>query len=472
MKSKYPILTDVKIEALAAEGKAITHIDGKVCFVPFAAPEDVVDIQITNKRKSFFEGRIVNFHKKGEMRIDAQCSHFSICGGCKLQHIPYQEQLKLKQQSVSDNLQRIGKVDVGEMLPIIASENQFVYRNKLEYTFSNRRWFVEKNDTISENDNNALGFHIPGMFDRVLDIDHCYLQPEPSNKIRLFIKNFALEHCMTFYDVKQHTGILRNVMIRNNSFGDVMLLLAVADINEDVFALLDALKNAFPEITSLQYVVNQKFNDTVNDLDIICFSGKNHIVEVLHCDENDKSKTLKFKINAKSFFQTNTKQCETLYSKAKEFADLQGNEIVYDLYTGCGTIAQFIADKAQKVIGIEYVEDAIEDAKENADVNNITNCEFFAGDMSKVLTDSFMQEHGKPDVIITDPPRAGMNPDVVEEILKIAPDKIVYISCNSATQARDIDMLKTIYDVEKSQAVDMFPQTHHIENIVLLRKKI
>jgi 23S rRNA (uracil1939-C5)-methyltransferase len=369
---------------------------------------------------------------------------------------------------VSDNLQRIGGIDLNdvEILPIAASENQFFYRNKLEYTFSNRRWFVGNEERNSQN--NALGFHIPAMFDRVLDIDECLLQPEPSNKIRNFIKDYALKNELTFYDVKNHTGFLRNIIIRNNEKGEVMLIVVFREeIVEEIEKLTKIVKGNFPEITSLHYVINTKLNDTIGDLDIVCYSGKNCIIEE-YCTEKHNNTFLRFKIGAKSFFQTNTRQAEKLYSIAKEFAELQGNEIVYDLYTGCGTIAQFVADKAKKVVGIEYVDTAIADAKENAELNGIVNCEFFAGDMSKVLTDDFIAKHSKPDVLITDPPRAGMNPDVVAQILKVKPQKIVYISCNSATQARDIAMLKSAYKIVKSQAVDMFPQTHHIENVVKL----
>ncbi|MCL2682660.1 MAG: 23S rRNA (uracil(1939)-C(5))-methyltransferase RlmD [Bacteroidales bacterium] len=471
MRKKYPIQFEVKIEGLAAEGKAITHIDQKVCFVPFAAPGDVVDLQITNKRKQFLEAKVIKYHKLGEIRRKPLCEHFGICGGCKWQHLPYDVQLDHKQQTTIDHLQRIGHLELPEIMPILGSENEFLYRNKLEYTFSNRRW-----RTIEEMENpncetNALGFHIPGMFDKVLDINFCHLQNEPSNAIRLFVKKYALEHNLSFYDVKSHEGFLRNLMIRNTTIGDWMVAVIFAYNDETAInALMSAIKQEFPQITSLMYVVNEKLNDTIHDLNVQLFHGESFITEKMPA-YNIGQPDLKFRIGPKSFYQTNSVQAGNLYRIGADFVNFKDNEIVYDLYTGAGTIAQYVAKSVKKVIGIEYVESAIEDAKVNAKLNNIENTAFFAGDMVNVLNDDFVNIHGKPDVIITDPPRAGMHEKVVKQILKINPDKILYISCNSATQSRDLALMKDAYKITKVRAVDMFPQTHHVENVVCLEKR-
>jgi 23S rRNA (uracil1939-C5)-methyltransferase len=497
VRKKYPIQFEVKIEKLAAEGKAITYIGEKICFVPFAAPGDIVDLQITNKRKQFLEAKIINCHKLGEIRREPVCEHFGVCGGCKWQHLPYDIQLAHKQQTTVDHLQRIGHLELPEITPILGAENEFLYRNKLEYTFSNRRWrtFEEMLDTdtstefiLSEAEglsvqtrslsevetpasNNALGFHIPGMFDKILDIHTCYLQVEPSNAIRLFAKKYAFENNLSFYDVKTHKGFLRNLMIRNTTIGDWMVVVVFAYNDEDLInPMMSAIQQNFPQISSLMYVVNEKLNDTIFDLDVKLFHGKPFITEEMPAYPNGQS-PLKFQIGPKSFYQTNSIQASNLYRIGTDFANFRGDEIVYDLYTGAGTIAQYVAKSVKKVVGIEYVESAIEDAKVNAKNNQIENAEFFAGDMVNVLNDDFVEKHGKPDIIITDPPRAGMHEKVVKQILKISPEKILYISCNSATQARDLALMKTDYKITKVQSVDMFPQTHHVENVVLLEIK-
>ena len=509
MRKKYPIQFEVKIEGLAAEGKAITHIDQKVCFVPFAAPGDVVDLQITNKRKQFLEAKVIKYHKFGEIRRKPLCEHFGVCGGCKWQHLPYDVQLTHKQQTTIDHLQRIGHLELPEITPILGSESEFLYRNKLEYTFSNRRWrTVEEmqdrtgvstgstsvssgltnislgstgissgSDTepvevsASTKDTNALGFHIPGMFDKVLDINFCHLQIEPSNAIRLFVKQYAFKHNLSFYDVKSHDGFLRNLIIRNTTIGDWMVVVVFAYKDEvAINALMSAIKQEFPQITSLMYVVNEKLNDTIHDLNVQLFHGEGFITEEMPAYKLGQP-ALKFRIGPKSFYQTNSVQAGNLYRIGADFVDFKGDEIVYDLYTGAGTIAQYVAKSVKKVIGIEYVESAIEDAKINATLNNIENTAFFAGDMVHVLNDDFVAAHGKPDVIITDPPRAGMHEKVVKQILSINPDKILYISCNSATQARDLALMKEAYKITKVRAVDMFPQTHHVENVVCLEKR-
>ncbi len=468
MRKKYPIQLEVEIEGLAAEGKALTHVGEKVCFVPFAAPGDVVDLQITNKRKQFLEAKVVKYHKLGSIRREPKCEHFAVCGGCKWQHLPYEVQLAHKQQTTIDHLQRIGHLELPEITPILASQNEFLYRNKLEYTFSNKRWRTALEMENSDANNNALGFHIPGMFDKVLDINHCYLQDEPSNQIRLFLKRYAQEQQLSFYDVKSHEGFLRNVIIRNTTTGDWMVVVVFAyDKQSDIKPLMSALKEEFPQITSLLYVINEKLNDTISDLDVQLFHGEPFITEEMPAFRNGEA-PLKFRIGAKSFYQTNSVQAGNLYRIAADFVNFKGDETVYDLYTGCGTIAQYVARSVKKVVGIEYIESAIADAEINAQLNQITNTHFFAGDMVKVLNDDFVAQNGKPDVIITDPPRAGMHEKVVEQILKINPDKIVYISCNSATQARDLALMKEAYKIVRVQAVDMFPQTHHVENVVYL----
>lgn len=465
-RGKKPLLENVKIEKIAAEGKSIAYIDDKVLFVPNTVPGDIVDVQVTRKRKSFMEGFVTQTRHLSDLRTTPACSHFGICGGCKWQNLPYEQQLAFKQQEVIDNLQRIGKVELNGIRPIIGSARQLYYRNKLEFTFSSKR-FLTREEIGTEADierTPALGFHVPGLFDKVVDIEHCYLQEEPSNEIRNFIKSHALNEGLSFYNIREQNGFLRTLIIRTASTGEIMVIIAFG--HEDVEArenLLNALIQKFPQITSLMYVINEKLNDTLTDQEIICYHGRDHIFE--------KMEDLKFKIGPKSFYQTNSEQAYNLYSQTRELAGLTGNEIVYDLYTGTGTIANFVARKAAKVIGVEYVPEAIEDARVNSSVNGITNTVFYAGDMKDVLNTAFIEHHGHPDVIITDPPRAGMHPDVVQTILNAAPKRIVYVSCNSATQARDLQLLDPAYKVCAVQSVDMFPHTHHVENIVLLEAK-
>ena len=458
------ILENVLIEAVAAEGKAIAKVDGTVVFVQFAVPGDIVDVRITKKKKNYMEGCILRIVKPSEKRLEPFCSHFGVCGGCKWQPLPYEMQLQAKQQQVYDQLVRIGHLDIPEIQPIIPSEKTVFYRNKLEFTFSSRRWIEagEDPESLTPAERQGLGFHVGRFFDKVLDIKHCWLQEEPSDSIRLFIKRYALEHNLEFFDIREHRGFLRNLIVRNNLKGDVMLILCF--YHEDAAArtaLLDAVSDAFPRITSLWYVINGKANDSISDLDCILYKGEDAISEEME--------GLRFKIGPKSFYQTNSLQAYRLYSTARDFADLKGNETVYDLYTGTGTIAQFISKHAAKVIGIEYVPEAIADARTNAENNGITNCEFFAGDMKDVLTPGFIEEHGKPDVIILDPPRAGIHPDVAGVILDASPERIVYVSCNPASQARDLAILAEKYEITAVRPVDMFPHTHHVENVCALR---
>ena len=464
-KSK-PLLTKVEITDVAAEGKAICRVEDRVVFVQHAVPGDIVDVQVTKKRKSYYEGFPIRYHKYSDIRQEPLCEHFGTCGGCKWQALPYDHQLKYKEREVINNLSRIGKVELPPHEPIMGSKETEFYRNKLEFTFSNKRWLTadELHADIDINDINALGFHIPGMFDKIVDVRKCHLQKEPSNAIRLEIKRYALEHGLTFFDLRKQEGFLRTLIIRTTSTGEVMIILAL--FHEDVEAreaLLNHLSEKFPEITSLMYVINSKKNDTITDQDIIVFKGNDHIVEEME--------GLKFKIGPKSFYQTNSEQAYELYKVTREFADIKEHEVVYDLYTGTGTIANFVAKQAKKVIGIEYVPEAIEDAKENSEYNHINNTSFFAGDMKDVLNHDFLITHGHPHVMIVDPPRAGMHADVVQTILNAAPDRIVYVSCNSATQARDIQLMDVRYKVTKIQPVDMFPHTHHVENVVLLERK-
>ena len=458
------ILENVLIEAVAAEGKAIAKVDGTVVFVQFAVPGDIVDVRITKKKKNYMEGCILRIVKPSEKRLEPFCSHFGICGGCKWQPLPYEMQLQAKQQQVYDQLVRIGHLDIPEIQPIIPSEKTVFYRNKLEFTFSSRRWIEagEDPESLTPAERQGLGFHVGRFFDKVLDIKHCWLQEEPSDSIRLFIKRYAMEHNLEFFDIREHRGFLRNMIVRNNLKGDVMLILCF--YHEDAAArtaLLDAVSDAFPRITSLWYVINGKANDSISDLDCILYKGEDAIYEEME--------GLRFKIGPKSFYQTNSLQAYRLYSTARDFADLKGNETVYDLYTGTGTIAQFISKHAARVIGIEYVPEAIADARTNAENNGITNCEFFAGDMKDVLTPGFIEEHGKPDVIILDPPRAGIHPDVAGVILDASPERIVYVSCNPASQARDLAILAEKYEITAVRPVDMFPHTHHVENVCALR---
>ena len=463
---------NVEVLDAGSEGKAIARVDEMVIFVPYVAPGDIIDIQVVRKRKSYYEGKAVNIHKYSAKRESPFCEHFGTCGGCKWQHLKYEAQLLFKQKLVEDNLRRIGKIELPEINAILPSEKQKYYRNKLEYTFSNRGWLTDIN-SLGENPSarNALGFHIPGMFDRVINIDHCYLQEEPSNRIRIAVRNYALKHELEFYDVKKWTGFLRNLLIRTTSTGEVMVIVVFRFDDQPVIqGLLDFIDKQFPEIDSLMYVINEKKNDVISDLDILLFKGRDHIIENMP-SYNREEKDLKFKIGPVSFFQTNSYQAVKLYQTALDYADLKGDEIVYDLYTGTGTIANYIASMAKKVVGIEYIPAAIEDALENSKFNNISNSSFFAGDIVKVLDDQFVEENGKPDVIITDPPRAGMHEKVVQQILKISPQKVVYISCNPATQARDLSLMDMDYRVIKVQPVDMFPHTQHVENVVLLHHR-
>jgi len=464
-KKKFHIFENVEVLDTAAKGKSVAKSpDGRVVFLSNAVPGDIVDIRTGRKRKSFFEGKAIKFHRLSDKRVDPVCEHFGVCGGCKWQHMDYKEQLFYKQKEVTNNLIRIGHLDLPEITPIAGSEQTYFYRNKMEYSFSDSRWLTEtelNSDTQFE-DKNACGFHIPGMWDKILDIKKCHLQEEPSNSIRNSIKAFALKNDMSFFNPRSQKGELRTLMIRISSTGEIMVVIQFCEdhkIKRDV--LMDFVQKEFPEITSLQYILNQKANDTIYDQEVILFSGRDHIFEEME--------GLRFKINAKSFYQTNSAQAYELYKIARNFADLKGDEIIYDLYTGTGTIAQFVAAKAKKVVGVEAVPEAIKDARENARLNNIENTVFFDGDMAKVFTQEFIDQNGTPDVIITDPPRDGMHKKVVEQILSILPEKIVYISCNSATQARDLSLMKAHYSIEKSQAVDMFPQTHHVENVVLLK---
>ncbi len=465
-RGKKPLLENIEIKKIAAEGKSIAYVDEKVLFVPNTVPGDIVDVQVSRKRKSFLEGFIVNVRKYSDIRTEPFCSHFGICGGCKWQNLPYQLQTEFKQQEVIDNLQRIGKVELQNVSPIIGSPKTTYYRNKLEYTFCNKR-FLTREEIANGQDIDrtpAVGFHVPGLFDKVIDIQKCYLQAEPSNAVRNFIRKYAIEHELSFYDIREQAGFLRTLIIRTSSTGEVMVIVTFGEENREAReGLLSAMVQQFPEITSLMYVINEKMNDTITDQEVVCFHGNDHIFEQME--------DLKFKIGPKSFYQTNSEQAYNLYSKTRELAGLTGKETVYDLYTGTGTIANFVARKAQKVIGIEYVPEAIEDAKVNSALNNIHNTLFYAGDMKDVLNEEFIRRHGHPDIIITDPPRAGMHKDVVDTILKAAPDRIVYVSCNSATQARDLSLMDADYKVMAVQAVDMFPHTHHVENIVLLHRR-
>nr|WP_319997758.1 23S rRNA (uracil(1939)-C(5))-methyltransferase RlmD [uncultured Draconibacterium sp.] len=466
-KRKKPFYENVKIEDIGAEGKAVARVGDVVVFTKLAIPGDVVDLQVTKKRKRYQEAVVKEFKAYSEDRAEAFCEHFGVCGGCKWQILPYEKQLFYKQKQVQDQLSRIGKMEMPEILPIMGSEKNTFYRNKMEFTFSNKRWLsfeeIESEEEIK--DPNALGFHVPGLFDKVVNIDKCWLQDDPSNQIRNFIYNYALNEKLSFFDIREQKGFLRTLIIRTTSTGELMVI--VSFFYEDELArkqLLEAVKNEFPGITSLMYVINTKGNDTITDQEIKVFSGRDYVLEQME--------GLQFKIGPKSFYQTNSEQAYELYKVARDFAELKGDEIVYDLYTGTGTIANFVAKKARKVVGIEYVPEAIEDAKLNSELNNIVNTKFFAGDMKDVLNETFISEHGNPEVVITDPPRAGMHTYVVDTILKMEPLKIIYVSCNPATQARDLAMLDSLYQIEKIQPVDMFPHTHHVENVVMLRKRL
>lgn len=461
-----PLIENLLITDVAAEGNALGRDGEMVVFVPFAAPGDVVDVQIEKKRKSYAMGRLARLVTPGDVRVAPRCEHFTVCGGCRWQHLPYDFQLRCKRQQVVDALERIAKVELPEIPAALGSENIWEYRNKMEYTFSNKLWLTREQLESGEEfpDRDAAGFHIPGAFDKVLDIRKCHLQDDLGNRLRLFVKNYGKEHSLPFYDLRNQNGFLRNMMIRIASTGDVMVVIQFGeDRPDDIKSLLTALKEEFPQITSLMYVVNTKVNDTLGDLDIELFAGQPYIEEEMD--------GLRFRIGPKSFYQTNSAQALRLYTVARDMAGFTGDELVYDLYTGTGTIANFIARRVRKVIGIEYVEDAIKDARINAGVNGLTNTEFFAGDMKDVLNDEFIAEHGRPDVMIVDPPRAGMHQDVVDTILRAEPGVIVYVSCNPATQARDIALLDCKYRVEAVQPVDMFPHTAHVENVVRLVRR-
>ena len=475
-----PLLENITIEAVAAEGKCITRVDEQVIFVPFCVPGDVVDLQVVKKKHKYCEAKVVRFIKKSDVRQEPMCEHFGICGGCKWQNLPYEEQIKAKQKQVEDQLTRIGKIELPEFRPIMGSVKTQEYRNKIEFGCSNKRWFTseelaqlpqKEDDTVTSlkerHAQNAIGFHITGAFDKIYPIKKCWLMDDLCNEIRNFVFEYADSRNYTFYDLREQHGLLRDMMIRNSNTGEWMLVFQFHYDEEGdeqrALELMQQVADKFPQITSLMYVDNQKGNDTINDLELSLFKGNDHIFELME--------DLEFKVGPKSFYQTNTEQAYHLYCVAREFANLTGDELVYDLYTGTGTIANFVAHKAKKVIGIEYVPEAIEDAKMNSQVNNIENTLFYAGDMKDILTNDFIAQHGRPDVIITDPPRAGMHPDVVNVILNAAPNRIVYVSCNPATQARDLQLMDDHYKVAAVQPVDMFPHTPHVENVVLLEKR-
>ena len=473
-KKPLPLLEGVTIEAVAAEGKCLFHWNDLVVFVPFCVPGDICDIQIRRKKHSFAEGEVVRFVEYSKVRAVPFCKHFGVCGGCKWQNLPYEEQLKFKQQQVFDQLHRIGKVELPEFRTILGSVKTQEYRNKLDFGCANKRYLTKeeitalpKDESQSLKDVPAIGFHITGAFDKILPIEKCWLMDDLHNQIRNDIRDYAMAHSISFFDLRAQVGLLRDIIIRNSASGELMVIIQFhydeTGGEKEALDLLQHVADTFPQITSLLYLDNQKCNDTIGDQDILVFKGTDHIFELME--------DLKFKVGPKSFYQTNTEQAYHLYSVAREFAGLTGNEMVYDLYTGTGTIANFVAKKAKQVIGIEYVPEAIEDAKINSEINGIGNTLFYAGDMKDILTDDFIAEHGRPDVIITDPPRAGMHPDVVKTILRAAPDRIVYVSCNPATQARDLQDLDEQYKVVEVQPVDMFPHTPHVENVVLLKKR-
>jgi 23S rRNA (uracil1939-C5)-methyltransferase len=474
-KRPLPLLKEVEITDAGSAGKAVARVnDDWVLFVQFGAPGDVVDVQVIKKRKGYYEGIITNQHKKSEYRTEPACEHFGVCGGCKWQHLDYQYQKFFKEKQVKDSLDRIGKVSYPDIRPIIGAEKPFYYRNKLEFTFSDKRWLDSADFAEGEkspDEMKGLGFHLPGKFDKVLDVNHCYLQKDPSNAIRLEVKAFAIEKGFSFFNIREQKGLMRNLMIRTASTGDLMVVVIFGEEDEQAIQeMMHHLADKFPEITSLMYVVNTKANDSIYDLDVKLFRGKDHNLEIMQAGHDDQQ-SLQFKVGPKSFYQTNPEQAYLLYKTALDFAEFQGSEKVYDLYTGTGTIALFMAPYVKEVVGIESVEEAVMHARKNAEENNIHNVSFHAGDMAKLLDDEFIETHGKPDVIVTDPPRAGMLHKVVKQILKAAPEKIVYVSCNPATQARDIAELDKHYEIVKVQPVDMFPQTHHVENVILLRKR-
>lgn len=461
------VFTNIEVIDAGAKGKCVAKApDGRVIFLNNAVPGDVVDVQTFKKRKAYYEGKAIAFHTLSNKRTDPICEHFGTCGGCKWQHMSYENQLFYKQKEIVNNLTRIGHLELPEVLPILSASEQYFYRNKMEFSFSDSRWLTQEEIQSDRDlgDRNALGFHIPGMWDKILDVKKCYLQADPSNAIRNFVKDFAIKNELEFFNTRNQHGLLRTLMIRNTSIGEVMVLIQFyKEDRAKMELLLDAITGQFPEIMSLQYVINGKANDTIYDQEVICHKGRDHIFEEME--------GLRFKINAKSFYQTNSAQAYELYKVTRDFAGLKGDELVYDLYTGTGTIAQFVAKNAKKVVGVESVPEAIEAAKENAQLNGIDNVDFYVGDMKNVFNDNFIATHGKPDVIITDPPRDGMHKDVVQQILNIAPETVVYVSCNSATQARDLSLMKEDYEILEVQPVDMFPQTFHCENVVLLKRK-
>lgn len=465
-RKELPLVEGVEITAVAAEGNAIGRIGEMVVFVPYGAPGDVADIQLTRRKRSYAEGRIERLVRPSAERCEPRCEHFGVCGGCRWQHLPYDVQLRWKGRQVRDALERIAKVELPEIAPVLGSQQIWEYRNKMEYTFSNRRWLSWEQLRSGEEftDRDAAGFHIPGAFDKVLDINRCHLQDDFSNRLRRFIKEFGIEHGLPFYDLRAQQGLLRTLMVRIASTGDIMAVMQFgADDPENIKLLMDAVRDTFPEITSMMYLINTKLNDSMGDQEILLWSGKPYIEEEME--------GLRFRVGPKSFYQTNSRQAYELYKVARDFAGLTGSELVYDLYTGTGTIANFVARRSRHVVGIEYVEDAIADARLNATVNGLDNTEFYAGDMKDVLTDEFIAEHGKPDVMIVDPPRAGMHDDVIKVILNAAPERIVYVSCNPATQARDLAALDALYRVTAVQPVDMFPHTQHVENVVRLERR-
>lgn len=468
-KKNLPIYEGIEITGVAAEGKAMTRIDDCVVFVPYCIPGDIVDLQVTKKKHSYMEAKVERLVKPSPNRCEARCKHYGECGGCKWQILPYELQLKYKQQQIVDNLTRIGKIELPEISPIMGSKKVYEYRNKLEFSCSDKKWLswdvINAAGGMDKVDKDyGIGFHTTGAFDKVLDIEECHLMPELNNRIRNFVRDYAKQHGLTFYNEHSHTGFVRTIILRDNAKGEMMLTVCLAENRpQDTQALMEALHQSFPEVTALIWVLNEKFNDTIGDLDLNVYYGNDHIIEEME--------DLRFKVGPKSFYQTNTEQAYELYKVAREFAGLTGDELVFDLYTGTGTIAQFVAKQAKQVIGIEYVPEAIEDAKINAKFNGLDNTLFFAGDMKKVLDKAFIEQYGRPDVIITDPPRAGMDEDVVNTILFASPKRIVYVSCNPATQARDLALLDVDYQVTRVQPVDMFPHTQHVENVVLLEKR-
>lgn len=465
-RKEYPLIEGLEITTLAAEGKAMGRYGDVVVFVPLTVPGDVVDVQVRSKRRRYMEGYVVRYVERSPLRTEPVCEHFGVCGGCKWQNLPYEEQLRFKRQQVEDQLTRIGKIALPEIPPVLPSEKTEFYRNKLEFTFSSKRWMTQEEIASGEaiTDPQALGFHIPGMFDKVLDIRKCWLQPDPSNAIRLAVKAYCTDNGLEFYDPRAHTGLMRNMIIRTSTTGEIMVIVIFADDDRDAIeGLMGHIAAKFPEVTSLMYVVNRKLNDSIGDQEVLLFSGRDHIFEQME--------GLRFKIGGKSFYQTNSEQAYNLYKVTRDFAELQPGDVVYDLYTGTGTIANFVAARCAKVVGIEYVPEAIEDAKENSHINGIGNTSFFAGDMKDVLDGAFIERHGRPDVVILDPPRAGIHEDVARTIINAAPQRIVYVSCNPASQARDLSLFDELYRVDKVQPVDMFPHTHHVENVVRLTKR-